>query len=316
MAPRDAIARFEAAAIAAGGTFRPYGADKFRSVGVCHDARRNESLVFFYDPEPGRVDPYCHAGCDRDRILDALALINDDRYDEPKSRTARDPWQPRPAPKPRPAAPEPRIYTPAPHGWRPQRDPWMPCGHRKIAEYLYADAESCVAFGVCRCERKDFRQWRPDPEARGGRRWSIRETDAHGNVLATVPALPYRLPQILAAIAEQRVIWICEGEKDVRAILDRPGCVATCNAEGAGKWTDAHAAHLKGADVCVVADRDDAGRAHAEKVVDTLMSVANSIEVVQSAHGKDASDHFAGGGHTGNFIRVAEPKPYVHREAL
>lgn len=315
MAPRNSIARFETAAVTVGGTFHQRGTDKFRSIGVCHGGQRNESLVFFYDAEAGRVDPYCHAGCDREQILDALGLFNEDRYDEPKSRTRRDPWEQRPAPKPRPPAPEPTIYSPAPYGWRPPRDLWMPCGHRKIAEYLYADTESCVAFGVCRCEAKCFRQWRPDAEAHGGRRWSIRETDAHGNVIATVPALPYRLPQLLAAVAEGRVIWICEGEKDVLSVIARPGCVATCNAEGAGKWTEAHAAHLRGADVCVVADRDSAGRAHAEKVVSTLLPVANSIEVVQARFGKDCADHFAAGGNTGSFVRVAEPKPYVHREA-
>jgi DNA primase len=186
----------------------------------------------------------------------------------------------------------------------------MPCGHQKGAEYLYATADARVAFGVCRCTEKCFRQWRPDLDTRSGRRWGIRIQDRHGNVVAKVPALPYMLPQLLAAVADDRLVWITEGEKDVRALV-AAGLTATCNAEGAGKWTPAHAAYLKGADVRIVADRDDAGRRHALQVVESLMPLARSIDVVQARHGKDAHDHLAAGGDPANFVIVGEPKPLL-----
>lgn len=313
MTTRAAVDRVESACLSAGGTFHQRGTDLFRSIGVCHGGQRSESLVFMYDPERGRVNLHCHAGCDFERILDTLGLASSDRYDEPRERPGYTAQVPR-TPRPQPARPEPAIFEAAPPGWRPEPDPWMRCRvgdgwetHAKIAEYLYADEDSRVRFGVCRCEHKDFSQWRPDRSWRGGRHWGIRE-HKDGHLAATVPALPYRLPQMLAGIAKERTIWIAEGEKDVLA-LTAEGMAATCNAEGAGKWTDAHSAYLKDADVIVVADRDVAGRKHAEKVVASLIPVARSIEVVVARAGKDAADHLAAGHRYWEFDTIWEPRP-------
>ena len=57
----------------------------------------------------------------------------------------------------------------------------------------------------------------------------------------------------------REVIYICEGEKDVEA-LERAGCAATCNAGGAGKWRPEYSEALAGANVIIVADRDEPGR--------------------------------------------------------
>lgn len=314
MTTRASVDRIESAVVAAGGTFRQRGANLYRSIGVCHGGQRNESLVFMYDPERGRVNLHCHAGCDFERILATLGITSADRYDEPRANSGERSWEPKPLPPPRPK-PIPALFEPAPRGWRPAPDTWMPCGHPKAAEYLYADTDARVRFGVCRCDHKadgcqrPFAQWHPDQAARNGRSWSIRKHDEHGDLIATVPALPYRLPQVLAGIADERVVWITEGEKDVLALVGI-GMVATCNAEGAGKWTDEHAAYLKHADTIVVADRDVPGRKHAEKVVATLMPVARSIEVVVARSGKDAADHIAAGFGSWQFDTIWEPKPF------
>ena len=47
--------------------------------------------------------------------------------------------------------------------------------------------------------------------------------------------IPYRLPELIAA-PPSATIFIAEGEKDCDA-LARLSFVATCNSEGAGKWT-------------------------------------------------------------------------------
>jgi hypothetical protein len=324
MAPRDSVIRVEAAVAAAGYTLRQRGADVYRTQGICHGGRSSESLVFLYNPDRGHINPHCHANCDRGAVLDALGLAEGDLYDEPRGGSRTD-WSPRPA-RPVISAPEPRIYPAKRRGWRPLSMNSMRCRvvledgsttwetHRLVAEYLYANADSCVAFGVCRCEHKHFAQWRPDPAVHDGRRWGIRERDERGNIIATVPALPYMLPQVLAGIAADRTIWITEGERDARTLVSH-GLVATCNAEGAGKWTSQHAAYLAGADVTIVADRDAAGRKHAQKVVETLMPIAHSVEVVQARHGKDASDHLDAGGTITDFIPVWEPKPFAPKEA-
>jgi len=191
------------------------------------------------------------------------------------------------------------------------RDTWMPCGHDKVAEYLYRDEQETVLYGVARCHLKGngcqgFRQWRPDPSKKSGRRWSLRGDDGE----MAVRLIPYRLPEVLAAVLDERVVMICEGEKDVEALRARPFITATCNPMGAGKWRPEFAQHFHGADISIVADRDEPGRRHAEQVVDNLLPVARSICVVQARHGKDAADHLAAGGNTGDFITVWEPKPY------
>ena len=54
--------------------------------------------------------------------------------------------------------------------------------------------------------------------------------------------IPYRLPELLAD--PKRVVMVVEGEKDVENLLGID-LVATCNAGGAGKWTDMHSKCLK-----------------------------------------------------------------------
>ncbi|HEV2640152.1 MAG TPA: hypothetical protein VGX23_33770 [Actinocrinis sp.] len=306
MTGRDSIGRVEAAVTAAGYMLRQRGADVYRTQGICHGARANESLVFLYNPDRGHINPHCHAFCDRSTVLGVLGLTEADLYDEPRTGSSMDTWAPRPRVPVRPK-PEPVIFEPPPVGWRPLTDGWMPCGHPKTAEYLYGDWERRIRFGVCRCDRKCFAQWRPDAEARSGRKWRLRECDNRGNVVATVLQVPYMLPQLLAGVGSERTIWIVEGEKDCRALV-RDGLIATCNAEGAGKWTGQHAAYLAGADVIIVADRDVPGRKHAEKIVETLMPVARSIEVVIAKTGKDASDHLIAGHTASEFVQLWEPK--------
>jgi hypothetical protein len=310
MTPRASIDRAESAALAAGGTFHQRGTNIFRSIGICHGGTRSESLVFLYDPERGRINVHCHAGCDFDAVLDTLRMTRADRYDEPRRRDAEPVWPPR-LPRPRPPVPEPVQFDPAPLGWTPPRDPWMPCGHRKTDEYPYTDESDRLLYAVARCELKGdgcegFRQWRPVPRA-PHRRWSLTDKDAHGNVIACVRAVPFRLPALLAGIAAGRPIYITEGEKDTLA-LEAAGQVATCNHEGAGKWTaQHHAVHLQDADVIVIADQDWAGRRHVEHVVDTLTTLARSITVAVAKTGKDAFDHLAAGYPVSEFVTIWEP---------
>lgn len=257
----------------------PKGSDTQRS-GICpaHDDR-NASFSIRLDRD--RVLLNCHAGCTFEDIVEALGITPADTFNQP-------------------LAPNERRHQ--------SDDTWMPCinkGHRRAAEYLYTDEDGTVEYGVCRCDKKCFYQWRPDSETKSGRRWKL--NDDQGRLLVT--RYPYRLPSIKAALVTETVIWIAEGEKDVHALVDH-GLVATCNSGGAGKWLPEHAQHLVGADVTIVADRDTPGQNHAKQVVETLRGVARSVYVVQAMHGKDAFDHFAGGGTTSDFINVWAPIPY------
>lgn len=227
---------------------------------------------------PGRHQPVvlsCHAGCDTADILDRIGVTWTELLNPDRPTRAAD-------------------------------DTWMPCGHTKVAEYEYRDGANALVFAVARCSEKGktcqgFRQWRPDLDSKTGKRWSLKLAD--GSKVGE--GLPYRLPDLLAADHDD-VVYVVEGEKDAD-LLWSMGLPATCNAGGAGKWTAAHAAHLAGRDVIVIADRDGPGEKHAVTVVNTLTATeppVGLIEIAQADTGKDVSDHFAARGNIGSLVRV------------
>ncbi|MEP9348806.1 AAA family ATPase [Xanthobacter sp. KR7-225] len=178
--------------------------------------------------------------------------------------------------------------------------PEMPsAGKRIVATYPYHDETGTLLFEVVRFEPKEFRQRRPD--GHGGHLWNLKG----------VRLAPYHLPEVLEAIAQERTVFIVEGEKDV----DRLGALnipATCNAAGAGKWRDEFAGHFAGADVVIIPDNDDAGRDHADKVARSLSPVAARVRVLSLANlprKGDVSDWLDAGGTADELHRLAEEAP-------
>jgi|CZKV01.1.fsa_nt_gi hypothetical protein len=169
---------------------------------------------------------------------------------------------------------------------------------RLVATYDYLDETSVLLFQVVRFEPKTFRQRRPDPTAADGWSWKL---DGVRRVL-------YRLPEIVAAVQRGDMIVVPEGEKDVAALVAK-GVVATCNAGGAGKWTDDYTATLRGADVVIIADKDIAGRNHAQLVAGKLHGHVKSLRIVElpDVNGtpvKDAHDYFTAGATADDFHAV------------
>lgn len=146
-------------------------------------------------------------------------------------------------------------------------------GKDRNKDFLYADETGTVRFAVVRIEgakhKKSFRQKRPDPDHLGRWIW-----DKKG-----CPILPYRLPELAEAIANDRSILIVEGEKKVD-LLWSWNVAATCNAGGAKKWKPEHSAFLKDADVILVPDHDDAGWQHIHMIGASLVGIANRIRVL------------------------------------
>lgn len=150
-----------------------------------------------------------------------------------------------------------------------------------VATYDYVDEDGRLLFQVVRMVPKDFRQRRP---AGDGWEWRIADTR---RVL-------YRLPRVVEAVQRGYTVFVVEGEKDVHAI-EATGATATCNAGGAGKWRDEYARVMAGAEVVVVADKDEAGRRHARQVAASLEGIAAAITTVEAREGKDVADHLAAG---------------------
>lgn len=169
-------------------------------------------------------------------------------------------------------------------GGREPAGEWTPFGEA-IAVYDYTDEQGALLFQVCRTRDKQFPQRRPDPSRKAGWNWKLGGTR---RVL-------YKLPKVIEAVKDGEVIWVCEGEKDVHA-LERAGVTATCNPGGAGKWRPEFAEFLRDAIVCIVADKDKPGQAHARQVAASLEGIALAAEIVEAAgEHKDAAAHLAAG---------------------
>lgn len=150
-----------------------------------------------------------------------------------------------------------------------RRPPVAQMPKRIVKTYDYVDEGGEVLTQVVRYEPKDFRQRRPDPSAPDGWNWSVKG----------VRQIPYRLPELIEAIAIGMPVFVVEGEKDVDRLAKR-GVVATCNAGGAGKWPASFAEFFKGADVVILPDNDEAGRNHRDIVASGLRGVAASVRVL------------------------------------
>ena len=91
--------------------------------------------------------------------------------------------------------------------------------------------------------------------------------------------VPYRLPEVLQAVSDGRVIYICEGEKAADALCSL-GVVATTSHAGAGGWNPDLNQYFAGANIVIVPDNDVAGWSYAHKIVESLIGTTKSIRVL------------------------------------
>jgi DNA primase len=153
-----------------------------------------------------------------------------------------------------------------------------------VATFEYQNQDNSIAFVVDRIEfqkpdgtavQKDgkpdkvFRQRRPDPDHPG--RW------IHN--VSGVPVVPYRLPDLIEAIANDHTVLIVEGEAKAD-LLWSWDLAATCNAGGSKKWKPEHSEFLRGADVILLPDNDNAGWQHINVVGASLAGVAKRVRVL------------------------------------
>jgi DNA primase len=163
-----------------------------------------------------------------------------------------------------------------------------------VASYEYHDANGALVLVKDRVQYqnsdgtfilkdgkpdKSFRQRRPDPDHAGN--WIF---NASG-----VPIVPYRLPQLVEAIAADHPVLIVEGEGKAD-LLWSWNIAATCNPDGAKKWKSEHSEFLRGADVVLVPDNDDPGWKHVHEVGASLVGVAKRIRVLRLPNLRDKGD--------------------------
>lgn len=169
----------------------------------------------------------------------------------------------------------------------------------KILEvYDYTDADGKLIFQVVRYTPKAFKQRRPNPKNPAEWLWN----------LSDVVRPLYRLPDLIKAKAEDKIIFLTEGEKDANALI-KLGVRATCNSGGAGKWTPQYTKTLTNAHVVNISHKDDAGRKHSLLIANALYGKAADITIIElpDRNGNpvnDAHDWIREGGTLTEFQKI------------
>jgi len=180
---------------------------------------------------------------------------------------------------------------------------------RIVKIYDYVDMHGHVLHQTVRYEPKFFLQRRPDAAHHGEYLWNL---DGIETVL-------YHLPEILEAVALDKIIYVVEGEKDADTLQAR-GLNATCNPMGAKKWRKNYSETLRGAQVVLLPDFDVPGMAHAAFVAEALKDIAASTKIIADFHtnipGSDITDWFASGGTLEEFEAITASAPcYISGQA-
>ncbi len=198
-------------------------------------------------------------------------------------------------------------------GWKgPEKGSGHDRSDENLATYDYVDENGNLLFQKVRAYPKKF--WQRKPDGAGG--WI--------NNLGDVRKVIYRLPEVIEAMAAGHMVVSVEGEKDADNLW-KIGIPATCSPDGAAelgkkpKWRREYSEMLRGADLVVVGDNDDAGRAHVEATAAMSIGIAERVRVLDLAmhwldmpKGKDISDWLAIG-HTReelDFLINTDAKPW------
>ena len=140
-------------------------------------------------------------------------------------------------------------------------------GYGKFVEaYVYTDE-----FGnpLTKKERYDPKGQFPQYHYEGGT-WK--------SGLGNAPHVLFRLPELIEAVAQERPVFVVEGEKGANAAV-KLGVPATCSG-GTNSWRSKFAGHFKDATVIILPDNDEAGRKYADQVARSLTGVAASVKVL------------------------------------
>lgn len=246
----------------------PNGSGEYQCKCPAHDDRKASLSV--RAGEKGIV-LHCQAGCEPTDVCRALGITVRDLFYQPRQSKPGKPTAKRQtAVNAKPAAAV-NEGAPAPSPKSIQDTFGYLGAIEKV--YDYTDDKGKLLFCVVRIRQADgktFRQCRP---AQAGRREpvlpGVDNKDKH---------VLYRLPEVMAAISAHKPVIVVEGEKDADN-LAALGYTATTCSMGAGKWADECSAQLTGADVYIMGDNDEPGRAHAEEAAAALMGVAESVHV-------------------------------------
>ena len=125
------------------------------------------------------------------------------------------------------------------------------------------------------------------------------------------------LQAINKAIAENRPIFIPEGEKDADTLI-KQGYTAFAYG-GVNDWQSDFATLVQGADVYILADNDEAGKRVAETIQNDIKAVAKSSKIIvpmPDTPKADISDYFAAGHSKQEFEQMLQQEQNTVKEAV
>lgn len=249
----------------------------------CRSDDNNPSL-HVGEGRDGRVLVTCHRGdpCDLTQICGSVGISINDLFPPKDKKTHK----------------KVKVSIPASSASSPKTK--KSTKMELVTQYDYLAEDGTLLFQKQRFVdgegKKTFRQRRPD-----GDEWIYS--------LGDIPKVLYRLPEVLAAAAQNEMVFVVEGEKDADT-LARLGHTATTMPGGAGKWLDIHTSALVGADVWVVQDNDEVGVKHANEVVNRLNEAEIAVTLVAPPEQfKDVTDFFDDGGRLEELVIVWPPVP-------
>lgn len=177
-------------------------------------------------------------------------------------------------------------------------------GKRIEGEYLYRDIiTGKYVFTRLRLTGKDFMYG-----VVSGDQFTF---GLNGRQRKTIPAIYGDLGAIRAA----KVVYYCEGEKDVNTVRNKGLCGVTCG--GSGDWTPATAPIFKDKKVVILQDNDEAGAKLAAAVSESLTGIAKSVTTIipcTTEKGADITDFFTQGGTVEQLERMI-PGPRLESAA-
>ena len=217
----------------------------------------------------------CHAGCTFGAIVDALGLEQPELFHDFDTRTntqnAKQRFRTREAGAPKPRAKEDDA-SPAYSSVQEAIEALERHFGTRSNQWTYQNALGETVLAVVRFDGRDGKSYRPVSRSADGKAWRVKGMPA--------PRPLYGLPALLAAPAGSTV-YVCEGEKSADAARAL-GFLATTSPHGAKSAKEADWSTLRGHDVVVLADHDDAGEDYAADVVELCASVgAKSVRIVR-----------------------------------
>lgn len=172
-------------------------------------------------------------------------------------------------------------------------------GYKEVKKYVYTDENGTPVHFVIRMEhptqKKEFMQCTP-----------------FSGSLRDVETKLYNLPIIMQSD------WavVVEGEKDADTLISWGIPATTCN-NGSDHWKESYTEALRGKDIVICRDNDDAGNDHAHLLLRSLANAARSLRVIcPSKRNKgDVTDwRDEEGGNSKKFLKMCQDAQLITPE--